>query len=71
MKWSPREYDRLERAVARGDRVRLWRGGNDVIVVPQRVGLEFGVEMLTARHAGTGDSLQVEIDDIEAFEVLG
>jgi len=70
MNWSPGDYDRLERAIADGTRVHLLRRGTRMTVVPHRLRLEFGAEILTARSLGTGDRLEVPLEEIDAFDII-
>jgi hypothetical protein len=69
--WSPRDYDRLERAIVERRRLRLLRGGSELTVLPERLATEFGMEVLSARHLGTGERVQVGLEEIEGFDVLG
>ena len=71
MNWRPRDYDRLERAIAERRRIRLVRGGSELTVLPERLATEFGMEVLAARHLGTGERVEVGLEEIEAFDVLG
>ncbi|HYJ81178.1 MAG TPA: hypothetical protein VEW03_16305 [Longimicrobiaceae bacterium] len=71
MNWRPRDYDRLERAIAERRRIRLVRGGSELTVLPERLATDFGMEVLAARHLGTGDRMEVGLDEIDAFDVLG
>jgi len=70
MNWSPADYDRLERAIADGTRVHLLRRGTRMTVVPHRLRLEFGVEILSARSLGTGDRLEIQLEEIDSFDVI-
>ena len=71
MNWTPDAYDRLERAIADGSRVQLWRRGSELIVVPHQLRLDFGTEVLTARHPVSGDRIRFPLDEIDEFVVLG
>ena len=70
MNWSPRDYDRLERAIADRRRIQLLRRGSELVILPERLRTDFGEEVLTARHPGTGDRLEVPLDEIDSFEVV-
>ncbi|HEX5725433.1 MAG TPA: hypothetical protein VFX98_08200 [Longimicrobiaceae bacterium] len=70
MNWTPDALDRLERAIDAGSRVRLHRRGTEFVVVPQGLRMDYGGEVLTARHTGTGDRLEFGLAEIEAFAVL-
>ncbi len=65
------EYDALERAVTRGTRLAFHRRGRrEYIVIPLRLRLENGREVVDARHPTTGHDLQIYIDEIDGLEVL-
>lgn len=67
---SPREYDRLERAIMDGRRVALVRQGREVIVVPLRLFLRDGREVIEARHPTTGDLITRVIEDLDGVEIV-
>jgi hypothetical protein len=67
---TPREYDRLERAIMDGRRVALVRHGRELVVVPLRLFLRDGREVIEARHPTTGDIITRVIEDLEAVEIV-
>ena len=67
---SPHDYDRLERAVMDGKRIALVRQGRDVVVIPLRLFLRDGREVIEARHPTTGDLMLRVIEDLDAVEFL-
>lgn len=67
---SPAEYDRLERAVMEGRRIALVRQGREIVVVPLRLFLRNGREVIEARHPTTGDLITRTIEDLDAVEIL-
>jgi hypothetical protein len=67
---TPREYDRLERAIMDGRRVALVRHGRELVVVPLRLFLRDGREVIEARHPTTGDIITRIIEDLEAVEIV-
>ena len=67
---SPRDYDQLERAVTEGRRVALVRQGRDVVVVPLRLFMRDGREVIEARHPTTGDLITRVIEDLDAVEFV-
>jgi len=69
--WSPRDYDRLERAISDRRRIQLVRRGSELVIVPERLRTDFGEEVLTARHPVTGDRLEVPLEEIDRFDVVG
>ncbi len=70
MALSVAQYDLLERAVARVTRIVVTRRGTPWIVVPLRLVIRQGKEVLEARHPSTGDGMTIAIDDIEHLEVI-
>ena len=67
---SPGEYDRLERAIMDGRRVALVRQGREVVVIPLRIFVRGGREVIEARHPTTGDVITRIIDDLDAVEIV-
>jgi hypothetical protein len=67
---SPGEYDRLERAVMEGRRIALVRQGREIVVVPLRLFLRNGREVIEARHPTTGDVIIRAIEDLDAVEIV-
>ena len=65
------QYDRLERAVVRGDRIAVWRRGTEYIVIPLSLRAKNGREVIEARNPTTGDHLELFIDEVESIEVVG
>lgn len=67
---SPRDYDQLERAVMERRRIVLVRQGRDIIVIPLRLFMREGREVIEARHPTTGDLITRVIDDLDAVEFV-
>ncbi len=67
---SPKEYDRLERAVQDGKRIVVVRQGRETVVLPRRIYLRNGREVIEATHPTTGDVMDVIIDLLDSLEVL-
>lgn len=67
---SPAEYDRLERAVLDGRRIALVRQGREVVVVPLRLLMRDGHEVIEARHPTTGYLISAAIEDLDRVEVI-
>jgi hypothetical protein len=67
---SPAEYDRLERAVMDGRRIALVRQGREVVVIPLRLFMRDGREVIEARHPTTGDVITRTIEDLDAVEIV-
>jgi hypothetical protein len=67
---TPRDYDQLERAVMDGKRIALVRQGRDVVVIPLRLFMRNGREVIEARHPTTGDLITRVIEDLDAVEFV-
>lgn len=65
------QYDALERAIAAGRRLSVWRRGSEYIIVVDRLRVAGGREALEAHHPTTGDKLTLYIDELEGIEVIG
>lgn len=70
MNWTPDALDRLERAIDEGRRVQVRRGGAVHVLLPRRIRDDYGGERLVATHLGSGDTVEVPLDEVEAFTVL-
>lgn len=70
MNWTPDALDRLERAIDDGSRVRMRRLGAELVVLPDRLRHDYGGEILVGRHVGTGDWVEVPLDEVEWFTVV-
>jgi hypothetical protein len=68
---STEQYDRLERAVARKQRIIVYRRGTEYVVVPLVLETRNGREVIDARNPTTGDLLSLFIDEVDAIEVVG
>jgi len=64
------QYDALERAIADGRRLSVWRRGTEYVVVVDRLRLTEGREALEANHPTTCDRLTLYIDELEGIEVV-
>ncbi|HEY0996649.1 MAG TPA: hypothetical protein VGD77_11715 [Gemmatimonadaceae bacterium] len=64
------QYDALERAVRDGRRISVYRRGTEYIVIPRRLGLKGGRELIEARNPTTGDELSLFLDELDAIEVV-
>ena len=65
------DYDRLERAVTRGERIAIYRRGTEYIVIPLSLNSRNGREVIDARNPTTGDSLALFLDELDAIEPVG
>ncbi|MES2525085.1 MAG: hypothetical protein V4617_20470 [Gemmatimonadota bacterium] len=71
MPLSVAEYDRLERAITDHKRVALRRRGREHLVIPERLRLVQGREVITTRHPSTGHRMELFVDEIDAVEPVG
>lgn len=64
------QYDTLERAVTRGQRIAVHRRGTEYIVIPLSLGVRSGREVIEARNPTTGDSLSLYLDEVDSIETV-
>ncbi len=64
------DYDLLERAVQRGQRIAVYRRGTEYLVIPERIAWRDRREAIEARNPTTGDHLTLFIDELDAIEVV-
>jgi hypothetical protein len=64
------QYDALERAITRGQRISVYRRGTEFIVVPSVLRLVDGREAIEAMHPTTGEHLTLYVDEVETIEVV-
>jgi hypothetical protein len=67
---SPKEYDQLERAVQDRKRIAVVRQGRELVVVPRRIFVREGREILQVTHPSTGDLIDLVIDFVDSVEIL-
>jgi hypothetical protein len=65
------QYDALEKAIADGRRLSVWRRGTEFLIIVDRLHVSGGREALEAHHPTTGDRLTLYIDELEGIEVVG
>ncbi|HEY0928745.1 MAG TPA: hypothetical protein VGE27_02400 [Gemmatimonas sp.] len=70
MQLSTTQYDQLERAIVDGTRLTIMRRGTEYIVIPERLRVADGREIIVARHPSTGHRLELVLDEIDALEVV-
>jgi hypothetical protein len=68
---SHEEYEILERAISAGSRIAVVRRGTEYVVVPERLRIVTGREVIDARHPTTGERMMLYIDELNAVEALG
>ena len=65
------EYDILERALLRGSRVAISRGGRrELVLIPLKLTINGGLETITARHPTTGHEIVIRLDEVERIEAV-
>lgn len=67
---SPKKYDQLERAVQDRKRIAVVRQGRELVVVPRRIFVREGREILEVTHPSTGDLIDLVIDFVDSLEIL-
>ncbi len=70
MALSVTDYDRLEQAITDGSRMAVRRRGNEYLVIPERLQLVGGRELIVARHPSTGQRLELFVDEIDGIELV-
>jgi hypothetical protein len=68
---SHEEYEILERAITDGLRVAVVRRGTEYVVVPERLRIVTGREVIDVRHPTTGDRMTLYVDELNAIEAVG
>ena len=64
------QYNRLERAVTRSERIAVSRKGAEFIIVPLAMGMLNGRETVDARNPTTGDALTIYLDEVDSVQAL-
>ena len=64
------QYDLLERAVTRGQRIVVQRRGTEYIVIPLSLMTRGGREVIEARNPTTGDTLSLYLDEVDSIETV-
>jgi len=67
---SVKQYDALERAIARGQRISVFRRGTEYLLVPERLVHRGRRECIEARHPTTGDHITLWLDEVDSCEVV-
>lgn len=70
MSLTTRQYDALERAIDRGQRLAVRRPTYELVFIPERIRSIRGGEVVEGRHPVTGAPLSVPIDQLAGFEVV-
>jgi hypothetical protein len=64
------EYEALERAVIERRRIAIYRRGTEYVVVPDRLRMQSGRELIEARHPTTGEAMNFYIDEVDDIQVI-
>jgi hypothetical protein len=64
------QYDRLERAVTRGDRIIVNRRGTEFVLIPLALVTRAGREVIESRNPTTGDALSIYIDELDSIDLV-
>lgn len=65
-----KQYDALERAIVDATRVAILRRGTEYLVIPERLIMQEGAEVIVARHTTTGARLTLRLDEVDRMEVV-
>lgn len=65
-----KQYDALERAIVDATRVAILRRGTEYLVIPERLIMQEGAEVIVARHPTTGARLTLRLDEVDRMEVV-
>ena len=65
-----KQYDALERAIVDATRVAILRRGTEYLVIPERLIMQEGAEVIVARHPTTGARLTLRLDEVDRREVV-
>jgi hypothetical protein len=65
------QYEALERAVVDGSRIAIRRRGHrEHIIIPLRLTLKDGRELVEAKNSTTGHAIEIDLNDVEHIEVV-
>lgn len=64
------QYERLERAVTRGDRIIVKRRGTEFVLVPLALVYRAGREVIESRNPTTGDALSLYLDELDSIDLI-
>lgn len=65
-----KQYDALERAIVDATRVAILRRGTEYLVIPERLIMQDGAEVIVARHPTTGARLTLRLDEVDRMELV-
>lgn len=64
------QYEQLEGAIRDRTRIAVWRRGTEYVVIPLRLRLLDGREVVEAIHPTTGEQMLLRLDDLDSIEVV-
>ena len=64
------QYERLEHAVAHGERIVVYRRGTEYVVVPLALNMRGGREVIEARNPTTGDAMSLVPEELDSIEMV-
>lgn len=64
------QYERLEHAVAHGERIVVYRRGTEYVVVPLALNMRGGREVIEARNPTTGDAMSLVLEELDSIEMV-
>lgn len=64
------QYEKLERAVVRGDRIVVNRRGTEYVLVPLALVTRAGREVIESRNPTTGDAFSLYIDELDSVDLV-
>lgn len=70
MQLTHQQYDALERAVRRGERIAAYRRGTEYVVVPQSLTMRDGREIIRTTNPTTGEPLELALDELEDLHLI-
>lgn len=68
--WTHKQYELLERAIAKGTRVSAYRRGTEFLVVPQRLKIIKDREAIESTHPTTGERIILYLDELDSIEAV-
>lgn len=64
------QYDALERAIIDRNRIAIYRRGTEFVVIPHRLTLIDGRELIESVHPTTGDAIRFFVDEVDSIQVI-
>lgn len=70
MALTVRQYDMLELAITKGTRLVVSRRGTEYLLIPERLRIAAGREVIMTRHPTTGHKLELFVDELDFVESM-